>query len=98
MGLYTENAVVFPSSSEILIGRTAIQTYLDGLRKVGVKEYSISKIGTILKKTLLMNLPFGKQRVLIAKVTSPMCLKNRMMVAGRSNSRAGIKFPSPIYG
>jgi ketosteroid isomerase-like protein len=50
MGLYSENAVVFPPSSEILEGRKAIQTYLQGLKEVGVKEYSISNIDTDIKE------------------------------------------------
>jgi ketosteroid isomerase-like protein len=53
MGLYTENAVVFPPSSEILKGRTAIQAYLEGLREVGVKEYSISNVGTDIKENIV---------------------------------------------
>ena len=44
MTLYTDNAVVFPPSSEILEGKGEIATYLDGLRKVGFTEYSISSI------------------------------------------------------
>jgi ketosteroid isomerase-like protein len=53
MGLYTENAVVFPPSSEILEGRTAIQAYLDSLREVGVKEYSISNVDTNIKENIV---------------------------------------------
>lgn len=46
MNLYTENAVVFPPSSEILTGRTEIQAYLDGLRAAGFKEYTLSNVDT----------------------------------------------------
>ncbi len=53
MGLYTESAVVFPPSSEILEGRTAIQAYLEALREVGVKEYSISNVGTDVKENIV---------------------------------------------
>ncbi len=49
MKLYTETAVVFPPSSEILQGRTAIQAYLDGIRAAGFKEYSISNVDTNIK-------------------------------------------------
>jgi ketosteroid isomerase-like protein len=49
MGLYTENAVVFPPSSEILNGRTEIQAYLDSLREAGFKEYSISNVNSDVK-------------------------------------------------
>jgi len=47
--LYTKDAMVFPPSSEILEGRTAITAYLDGLREVGFKKYSISNVGMQLK-------------------------------------------------
>jgi ketosteroid isomerase-like protein len=53
MGLYTENAVVFPPSSEILKGRTEIQSYLDGLREAGFKEYSISNINSEVKDSTI---------------------------------------------
>ena len=39
--LYADNAVVLPPSSEILSDKTAIKDYWDGLRKVGVNEYSV---------------------------------------------------------
>ncbi|MBL1141196.1 MAG: SnoaL-like domain-containing protein [Proteobacteria bacterium] len=53
MGLYTENAVVFPPSSEILKGRGEIQDYLDSLKKVGVEKYSISNIDTDIKENTI---------------------------------------------
>lgn len=49
IALYTENAVVFPPSSEILDSPAAIIAYLDGLKKVGVKEYSISNVNMDIK-------------------------------------------------
>jgi ketosteroid isomerase-like protein len=53
MGLYTENAVVFPPSSEILEGRAAIKDYLNGLKDVGVKEYSISNVDADIKDNIV---------------------------------------------
>lgn len=53
MGLYTETAVVFPPSSEILQGRTAIQAYLDGIRAAGFKEYTISSVDTDIKDSTI---------------------------------------------
>ncbi len=52
-GLYTENAVVFPPSSEILEGRTEIQAYLEGLRKAGVSEYSIFNVDTDIQENII---------------------------------------------
>ena len=49
MTLYTDTAMVFPPSSEILEGTTAISAYLDSLRKVGFNEYSISNVGLQIK-------------------------------------------------
>ncbi len=49
MALYTENAVVFPPSSEILEGQVAIIRYLEGLKKVGVTEYAISNVDMNIK-------------------------------------------------
>ena len=49
MSLYTENAVVFPPSSEILEGPTAITDYLKGLKEMGITEYSISNVDTEIK-------------------------------------------------
>lgn len=49
MTLYTDNAVVFPPSSEILEGKGEIATYLDELRNVGFSEYSISSIDMDVK-------------------------------------------------
>lgn len=49
MALYTENAVVFPPSSEILEGPEAIVAYLEGLKEIGVTEYSISNVDTEIK-------------------------------------------------
>jgi ketosteroid isomerase-like protein len=47
--LYTENAMAFPPSSEILQGPTAISAYLESLKKVGFGEYSISNVDTQIK-------------------------------------------------
>lgn len=47
--LYTKNAMVFPPSSEILEGQIAITNYLDGLRKAGFNEYSISNVDMQVK-------------------------------------------------
>jgi len=47
--LYTKDAMVFPPSSEILEGRLAITTYLDGLREVGFTKYSISNVDMQVK-------------------------------------------------
>ncbi len=44
--LYTENAIAFPPSSEILQGPNAISAYLESLRKVGFGEYFISNVDT----------------------------------------------------
>jgi len=49
MSLYTENALVFPPSSEILEGPAEIVAYLESLRKIGVTEYSISNVDTEIK-------------------------------------------------
>lgn len=49
MSLYTENAIVFPPSSEILEGQAAIVAYLEGLKKIGVTEYSISNVDMDIK-------------------------------------------------
>jgi uncharacterized protein (TIGR02246 family) len=46
MDLYTDNALVFPPSSEILEGQTAIAAYLNGLKENGITEYSISNVDT----------------------------------------------------
>lgn len=47
--LYTEDAMVFPPSSEILEGRLAITDYLDSLRDAGFNEYSISNVDMQVK-------------------------------------------------
>lgn len=47
--LYTENAMAFPPSSEILQGPIAISTYLESLREVGFGEYSISNVDMQIK-------------------------------------------------
>jgi ketosteroid isomerase-like protein len=47
--LYTNDAMVFPPSSEILEGPIEITAYLDGLRKVGFNEYSISNVDMQVK-------------------------------------------------
>jgi ketosteroid isomerase-like protein len=49
MDLYTENAMVFPPSSEILDCPSAISTYLLGLREVGMKQYTISNVDLDIK-------------------------------------------------
>jgi ketosteroid isomerase-like protein len=49
MDLYTENAMVFPPSSEILEGQIAIAAYLNSLKEIGVTEYSISNVDTEIK-------------------------------------------------
>ena len=49
MSLYSENAVMFPPSSEILEGKSEIVAYLEGLKKVGFSEYSISSIDLDVK-------------------------------------------------
>ena len=49
MTLYTEDAMVFPPSSEILDSNAEISAYLDGLKKVGVNEYSISNVNLDIK-------------------------------------------------
>lgn len=49
MTLYTRNAMVFPPSSEILDSSSKIKNYLDGLRKVGFNEYSISTVDLDVK-------------------------------------------------
>ncbi len=49
MALYTENAMVFPPSSEILDCPSAISTYLLGLREVGMKQYTISNVDLDIK-------------------------------------------------
>jgi len=41
IGLYTENAVMLPPSSEILSSPESIKRYWDNLREVGVNDYSI---------------------------------------------------------
>jgi len=46
MKLYTDNAIMFPPSSEILEGQAAILNYFEGMKKVGVTEYSISNVDT----------------------------------------------------
>ena len=47
--LYTENAMAFPPSSEILEGPVAISAYLESLRKVGFDQYSIANVDTEIK-------------------------------------------------
>lgn len=47
--IYTENAIMFPPSSEILEGRAAIMNYFEGLQKAGVTEYSISNVNLDIK-------------------------------------------------
>ena len=49
MALYTENAVVFPPSSEILNSPAAITSYLHGLKEVGLKQYTISNVDLDIK-------------------------------------------------
>ena len=49
MSLYTDNAIVFPPSSEILEGPIAITTYLEGMKENGVTEYSISNVDLQIK-------------------------------------------------
>ncbi len=49
MALYTENAMVFPPSSEILDCPSAISTYLLSLREVGMKQYTISNVDLDIK-------------------------------------------------
>ena len=49
MDLYTENAMVFPPSSEILDCPSAISTYLLALREVGMKQYTISNVDLDIK-------------------------------------------------
>lgn len=49
MRLYTDNAIMFPPSSEILEGQAAILSYFEGLQKVGVTEYSISNVNMDIK-------------------------------------------------
>ena len=49
MALYAENAMVFLPSSEILDCPSAISTYLLGLRKVGMKQYTISNVDLDIK-------------------------------------------------
>lgn len=44
MTLYSDDAVMFPPSSEIVEGKSNISAYLESLRSVGVKEYSISNV------------------------------------------------------
>lgn len=44
MSLYSEDAVMFPPSSEILEGKPKIVAYLEGLKKVGVTKYDISSV------------------------------------------------------
>lgn len=44
MTLYSDDAVLSPPSSEIISGKSNISAYLDTLKKIGVKEYSISNI------------------------------------------------------
>jgi ketosteroid isomerase-like protein len=52
MTLYSDNAVVISPSSEIFDNRTEIQTYLEGLKKVGVKKYAISNVELEVKGNL----------------------------------------------
>ncbi len=49
MALYTDNAVMFPPSSEILEGQAAILNYFEDLQKVGVTTYSISNVDMNIK-------------------------------------------------
>ena len=49
MGLYMENAVMFPPSSQILKGRTEIRDYFDALREAGFKAYTISNVDADIK-------------------------------------------------
>lgn len=49
MTLYTNNATVFPPSSEILEGKDAIAGYLNDLRKAGFNEYNISNVNLDVK-------------------------------------------------
>ncbi len=44
MALYAENAVVFPPSSEILEGVTAIDAYFRDLKNAGFNKYSIANV------------------------------------------------------
>lgn len=44
--LYARDAVVMPPSSEILASPEAIRNYWDGLRKVGVNDYTVRTIET----------------------------------------------------
>ncbi len=44
--LYAKDAVVMPPSSEILASPEAIRNYWDGLRKVGVNEYTVRTVET----------------------------------------------------
>jgi ketosteroid isomerase-like protein len=44
MTLYSDDAIMFPPSSEILEGKSDISAYLESMKSVGVKEYSISNV------------------------------------------------------
>ena len=44
MTLYSDDAVLSPPTSEIISGKSNINTYLETLKNIGVKEYSISNI------------------------------------------------------
>ena len=48
--LYAENAVMFPPCTEIVEGRDGIEAYLDGLQKVGFKDYSMSTLDVDFKQ------------------------------------------------
>ena len=50
--LYAEDAVMFPPSSEIVEGRTGIENYLNGLKEVGFKDYTLSTIDMEFKNDL----------------------------------------------
>ena len=47
--LYTDDAVMFPPSSEILESPTTIISYFDGLKNIGVNVYSISNVSLDIK-------------------------------------------------
>ena len=44
VGLYADNAVMMPPSSEILSDRGAIKNYWDVLREVGIDAYAINTV------------------------------------------------------
>ena len=48
-GLYTDNAVMFPPSSEILESPAAITAYFDSLKQAGVDAYTISDVSLDVK-------------------------------------------------